>query len=356
MYTIIRNILIIWPSWPFIPVGAVPLGVLLASPKYLLEIGFFSKIFVSLYLILLVFHIQGTGGILELLKLSVGIVIFICFQRTSYINRFLLLSILMLFMVDSALHMGGFRGGTWLTSEPSHSARAFYTFLFVYILYFQYNKAVIVVFGLVYLIANKSTSGALFFIFILFFMYYKKFNIRAFIRLVVVLMVLIAVSLSIDSFKNSRFVDGIARLGMLVTLVENNESLAFALTQGGSRRLSQSIAGFYVSGLFGHGLGVSNELFKSTTEGTEIDLNEVKRLEDLNVAPTSYASQITFEAGWIAFLVLFAFLYSSFVGMYTKARLLVGGFGFLQLLLFSTTTTPFPWIFMGIACNRFVRL
>ena len=349
--------LTVWPSWSFFSgIGTTPLGIILV-PLTRQFVFLKKELLAMLFLVIaLLLSVKNYSSLFELCKLMIGPLALIYFKNidlhSEYFKKIALI-VLGIYFFEGLLSLRyGFSGRsvTFLTQEPSHSARAFYSFLIVCYLCNQRIATKLIITGFIFLILNKSMSAVIFYFFFLTLLVINYGLYRRFILWVIPLVLVFSGFLYQSSFQDMRFVEGMRRVFSYESLVERGDNSASILTYIGSRRLSQSLAGFMTSDWYGKGLGQSADLFFLDTQGGVIDLTTVSRLSSLEVNPTSYSSQLAYEAGILSLIPLFLLLLVVYK-IRLNNSLLFFSFGVFQLMLFSTTTSIFPWLFIGLAAN-----
>lgn len=335
----------------------MPIGVL-AFPIYWRNFTLRDLKFLLLFSVILATAIQTSSGLFELALLGIGPLIAVIL-RTMDLSELsqnaisLLLLILLLDALVAGFLTSGLRGGSILTKEPSHSARVFYTVLFIKSLIGRGSGWVGLCFGSIFLLINKSSSGLLFFLFYIGFLLFRRgFRSKAFVLGVSgsFLVFLAIFYVPIEYLSSLRFYQTVEAVIHLLAGTTSRDSVELAQYVGG-RRLTQSIAGFMASSWNGVGLGESVTVFLGMARDAGFDIAKIGRIAERAQSPTSYFSQIAFEAGLLRFALCLVLIVYAFRP--SKNQILTFLFAFFQLFFLSTTTTPFPWIFLGLSCNTY---
>jgi hypothetical protein len=341
--------LLLWPSWPFLPptIGSAPLGVL-AFPAFISRFSQLDIVLWVFYALTVLSAVTTLEDLPQVAKLLIGPSILLL-QKNIITPRFALMGRVLVFilLVDAIIsaEFNSLRGGTFLTLEPSHSAQFFFsTFLLIY-LYQKKLSRFDVVLCVVFLLTNRSMFGFVFFAFLMFFLASNEMSFRKIIKKIVIIVLFFTISISFISQVGYeiRFV---AQIQTIMTVFTSNyDDMAKLLYEIGSRRLLQSLAGFFASDFNGAGLTYAPEEFILNSRETSMNLSAFSRVVDLAQSPTSYGAQIYYELGWLrATFMLFIIIMMMAPGLLTL-RL----FALLLFFAFSTTTSPFCWIFFGFS-------
>lgn len=348
-------LLSIWPSWRFLDgiAGAVPIGSVLAALQIRrLKVG--DVAFLLSFAVLLVVHTSGAADALEVAKLLVGPVLLIYFRRVALdgLGRSLaaLITLFLLEAVAGRFVSDDLRSATFLTLEPSHSARAFYGYLLLHFLLFR-RHAWTVALALVFVAFNTSLSAVIFSLVLVTLVAVRRLGVLHVLRLgVAATATLAAIGLYTAAFPETRVAESLVRLERSAVLLSQGQDVSNVLNTAGGPRIALATAAFFTSSPWGYGLGYGQQI-RSHVQGTPFDFANVPYiLQRPSAEPASYLSQIAFEIGWVGVAVLLAWLLAQLRRGWRPG--LLWAFGLLQLALYSTTTMPTPWVFLGLAQRR----
>lgn len=334
-------------------IGALPFGavflpfIIRGLSKYIFWYG-------VVFLITSAFYIKNVIGLAEALMYFVPLLIYQYFQNLPNIRSYrspILLFLWVFFaeaILGSLVSESGIRSTVLITLEPSHSARAFFTFLFLYVagLPPKSNILPVLLIAVTYVILNKSLSA--FLMCVPFFFY--KINLK-----IIIAVFLIVVGLTFDMPKRvSSQIDNVQQIYSRTTSFDQLDLLTLSII--GSRRFSQSVSGFGLSRWFsGVGPGNGKEELLSSSAGTMFDLVDVVEMNQLSdetaVGPSSYLSSLAYEYGAIFSLVVVLIILQALppLSFYNRIWFLVG---MVQLLLFSSSVFPTAWVILGVISHR----
>ena len=342
----------LWPSWSFLAgvAGAVPIGGVLAAFQ-LRNLRWVDVAFLPAYGALLVAHVDGGWDVLEVAKLLVGPVIYLYVRRVRLTGLSTLLATLgVLFFGEAMLGRAisdDLRSATFLTLEPSHSARAYYTVLFLWIVTTGRMRLPLAA-AFAFVAFNVSLSSVVFTAFLTAFVSVRRIGVPHALRFFAASGAALAILAGfITAFPDTRVASAWERLGTATTLARTDGAYAQVLFVAGGPRVAQSAAAFGTSSFWGYGLGYGANL-RRHSEDTPFDLTEVPYImRRPSAEPASYLSQVAFEGGIVTALLLLAWFAT------VRPRGWRGGltwaFALVQLVVYSTTTMPTPWIFLALA-------
>lgn len=266
------------------------------------------------------------------------------FLVTNRIIYALLIALLIEAMIGKIVS-SDIRVATFLTLEPSHSARIYATLLLI-LLANGANIKMIVPLSALFTILNGSVASLVFFLFYIivsFGMARPKSRIE--LMVLVAPALLAAILLYATYFPNNRVSDFIERNASVVTEKTTGTSLSPVLQTAGGPRIAQAFAGFYLSTPIGHGLGEGRNL-RTHAMGTLVDFSDVPYImQRASAEPASYFSQLSYALGYVSVFVMIVWL-ASFI-RFSYFGIFAFSFGLLQLVFFSTTTMPTPWFFLA---------
>lgn len=358
---LVMMLFLAWPSLPFLRsfgVGATPLGVLLA-PLFARRFHTRDLFFFLVVALWMCIRSLRSFDVLEAVLLLMGPAIYLfsksIFQTvkagsSSWLN--FSWGVITLCLLDAVIGYAaseGARSSTLLTYEPSHTARIFYVFSIIAMIkakrvfaltstafiFWFFNASVTALIGAVLLLCLVVARS-------------RRFTTAAVVVLVglgVSLMMIVPDAVKLEH-RSLQHLKEISRFQL-------EESAVGALNTVGGPRLVLSFAGFYHASLVGYGVGAGNTLGVHAA-GSDFDPAEVPYIAGLGVEVNSYMSQIAYEVGWVGVALFIAWLAPSVRGRMTRVSLVVWSFAWLNLILFSTTTTPTPWVLMALANSRFV--
>ncbi|MDR9392637.1 MAG: hypothetical protein RI554_11500 [Trueperaceae bacterium] len=342
----------LWPSWAFLAgvAGAVPVGSVLAAFQ-IRRLRWVDVLFLPTYVALLVAHVDGAWDALEVAKLLVGPVIYLYVRRVRLDGLApLLIGLVAFFFAEAVVGRivsDDLRSATFLTLEPSHSARAYYTALFLWVVTTgRAGFALVAAFAFVAF--NVSLSSVVFTAFLTAFVSVRRIGVVHVLRLLGASAVTVALLAAfVVTFPETRVANAWERVGDATELAQSERAYARVLFVAGGPRVAQSAAAFGTSTLWGHGLGYGVHL-RTHSEGSPFDLTKVPYIMGLpSAGPASYLSQVAFEAGGVTLVALLAWLLT--VRPHGWRAGLTWVFALVQLLVYSTTTMPTPWIFLALA-------
>ena len=357
MFKLIFVILNFFPTFSFFTLtsGSTPFGVFIL-PFFKMKLKANDLLFLSGLIFLLFISSFKIFSFLELVKLCLGPLIYVVIKQMDLpklVRKFmpLFLFIMFVLILDSMLFsqfIGG-RGTTFLTHEPSHSARAFGALIFLVALVYPGKILQLVLVSGGFLILNKSSTFLLFLIFFVVFFVVSKISFKA---------ILIAILFVFSGFwlftvlPEIRFMVTISSIVSVLTGNDSNYLLIANLI--GGPRLVLSLAAFFESGFWGYGAGSADLIFGQIVKnsGNIFNPHSIEFIaREVKISSGGYLSQIAFEGGILTFIFV-----SIMLAKNIKKRLfLIGLFGYLQLLFLSTTTMVTPWVFLAFASNRFLQ-
>lgn len=339
------------PSFRFIPgIGASPIGAL----AFFLGLVKFTKkdlIFLLSYLIVLLTASKTNNGVFECILLMIGPLLMVQASKNFHLVpiKFLMLFIYLVFIdavIGSILTGGGFRGGTLIMKEPAHAGRLYFFLLSVYICINRRISLHLMILSFLFLVLNKSLFGFVYFSFSVLLLFILANKKKKVIISSSILVFIYCISIMDLSNSKIRFLN---QVGVIKASFVGLEDMSQLRTVGflsliGSRRVAQSVAGYVLSTREGYGLG-NGSLLLSKSAGSNFDLNSNAYIAKRAPSPTSYLSQLFFEAGYVRAIILFMFLM-----LYLKFRFnSLAVFALLLLMTVSTTTMPFAWLYLGLS-------
>lgn len=344
------TIVALWPSYKFFAgvFGATPFGALI-TPFY--RISSRDKIYFGLLAIIIATGINDFTSVKEAALLLLGPSVFLLMKNitlrdeNSFDN---IIKFTMIILTIDAIFLGfsGLRGGTYLTLEPSHSARLFYS-LIIFRLIISATRTN-VFWMLVFLFANKSMFAALFTLIYLNYLFFYQATFKQ--KMQILSIFVTTVTLLMLSNIENRFTRHFSTVFKLVQ-TSDVADLVFLSNAIGSRRITQSLGGYILADESGYGLGRAREKFVEVSEGSSYDVTGISRIKDKGGGPTSWYSQVTFELGVIRALLI-AFIFGLWIRFRFSYWACVALF---LLLLTSTTTMPSAWCILGVALNKNAR-
>lgn len=350
-----------WPSFPFLKsfgVGATPLGVLLA-PLFVRRFHTRDLFFFLVVALWLCSRSLGSFDVLEAVLLLVGPAIYLfsksIFQTikaesSCWLNfSWGVITLCLLDAVTGYAVSEGTRSSTVLTYEPSHTARIFYVFSIIAMIKTK-RVFFLTLTAFIFLFFNASVTALVGAALLLCLVVARS---RRFITAAVIALVGLGVSLTMIvpdavqlEHRSLQHLKGISGFGF-------EESAVEALNTVGGPRLVLSFAGFYHASLLGHGVGAGNTV-GLIAAGSNFDPAVVPYIAGLGVEVNSYMSQIAYEVGWVGVALFIAWFTPAVRGRMPGVSLVVWSFAWLNLVLFSTTTAPTPWVLMALANSRLV--
>ena len=357
MFKLIFMMLNLFPTFSFFTLisGSTPFGIFLL-PFFNLKLRANDLLFLSGLIFLLIISSFKIFSLLELVKLSLGPLIYIVIKEMDLpflVQKFmpLFLVILVVLVLDSMSsgQITGSRGITFLTHEPSHSGRAFGTLVFLIALVKPDKILKLILISCIFLIFNKSGLFVLMLIFFIIFFLLSKFNFK----LIFLSVTLVFAGFWLfPEFSNSRFMVVIVNM-FSATTWDGSNYLSIINVVGGPRFVL-SFAAFFESGILGYGVGSSDLVFTEIVKnsGNIFNPHSIEFISrEVKITSGSYLSQVSFEGGMITLIFISIILFKNI----KKHLFLIGVFGYLQLLLLSSTTMITPWVFLAFASNKFLQ-
>lgn len=325
-------------------IGASPLGVLL-TPLFLRKLSISLLIFFIFFIFTSFLQFKSAIDLFNASLLIAPVFIYLLFNqfKTIAMYKFVLDMLLVIFLIEAVI--GGLffsdtiRSASFITQEPSHSARAFFVTVFLRSICLenkrQFNYLIII--SVIFIATNKSLSSIVMLLPLL------LSNLRIALKASIFLILIFSIGLTPERLNIIKSgVENIPQIDDSQTLVE--------VASIGSRRLVQSLSAYENSKLIGGvGAGRGNiELVKDSIDST-FSLKSIEnrlRSDSVNIGPSSYFSQMSYEYGILITLLLFWCI------SITRNLSFNGWLWFMssigQLLFFSTTLMPTPWIILGV--------
>lgn len=350
---VLFTLLVSIPSYKFIPgIGASPLGALWYLCN-LSKVKVKNIIFLLMITILLLTAIKSFAGFSELILLLVGPVILITAQSTGLrLSEKATVIVLFTLLLDAALGNLGLsdtRGGSLIMKEPSHAGRLFYFILSLYIINFGTVNVRMLIFSVLFLILNRSMFGAIYALFCILMWLSLNWNFYRLTKITLILAIFLAVFTTLPKVQHFRFIQQTRSIAehVIYTNSLNDFLTVGVMTALGSRRLTQSIAGYITATPLGNGLGTGSQLTEKSGT-TFFDLSSNKRIASFSPDPGSYISQLAFEAGYIRcfiFSILLLCLINFKINIITM-------FGIFLVVSVSSTTMPFAWLYLAMGSKK----
>jgi hypothetical protein len=353
MNTQIRAIITVacaWPSYGFLAglVGATPIGVLALA---MIRISMRDYVFLSGYILLVLSAVSTLGGLQEAILLCVGPAIYLVVRNIQIfdLRKFdkIVMGFILLLIADACvMGFSGMRGGTFITLEPSHSARFFFGLvIFRRLVLFRSTSLLLL---LVVLFANKSMFAFVFLSGYCFSLFLYDWNNKKRGLALIVTSVLLS-GLYYIQLEN-RFIQHLLTMQNVLSSIETPELVELS-SKLGTRRATQALGGFILATPSGHGLGTSRVVFSEISANSDFDVSSISRIADKGGGPSSYFSQVWFELGYIRGILLLLLLSAWFRHRFDYWSV----FSLILLAFTSTTTMPTAWLILASSHRSFHR-
>lgn len=340
-------------------VGAFPFGLPLMvwmarepPPKFLLLLSFMMAVYLAI-------NLGAISGVSEVLSFVIGPVaaLLVISARPSEqsLGSLLVLAVLLTEAILGAYFSQGARSITFLTNEPSHAARWFFSIVAAHLVFRGWNAQLLVM-GLAFVYFNASMTALMLFLGSLFI---RRPSGKAKVLMVIAIgygLMYVTSNIEADHKKRSfQYISQtiVAPIWSEGRLGSASDDVMTWLQSVGSRRLVQTIAGYVLSPPVRIGsVGDVHETFYEEAKGTKVDFTDMENIGTRPVVPNAYAANLSFMIGWVPALV---FCFSAYVAFRLDKLMVINKplflFGVFQLLIFSTASLVTPWIFIGLACS-----
>lgn len=277
-----------------------------------------------------------------------------CRVRILPISMFLIALLLLEGIVTIFLFgYDGIRGHTFLTLEPSHSARFFFSLILIN--YLVSNKILpLLLVSILFILVNKSATSVIFFSFFCLIFFFQNFLSHFFksAALISLLMVMIIVFSHENISINSEF-------RFLIYLVDFREAISsfsdanfvwMVSKVGGARFVSDYVA-YSGSTWIGHGVGENIHLGRTIIETDVLETHAGRYVDSvLGFSASSFGAQVTYDLGILMLPLLIAIVVPR--TSISNVGRLIWFFGFFQIFLFSSTALITPWLFLAVGCSQ----
>lgn len=233
------------------------------------------------------------------------------------------------------------RSLTYITQEPSHSARVFFLLLYLRTISERDKSLKYITVAAIYIFFNQSFTALLMFLPLVFV------NLK-FLGAILSTLIL-ALSLNILPDRIHTQIYNVA--GGFKKLNEANAQVIAILA---SRRAAQAVGSYYLSEpLTGVGSGNAQSYLVDEASGTWIDFTYlVRENESLDrnskIGASAYLAQVSYEHGYIFTLIQLFILIFIFRPRWKIYDVTWHAIGVIQLLLFSSTLMPTAWVILGV--------
>lgn len=324
--------------------GATPLGIFL-TPFFLRRASVYFIIFFFIFIVISILQLNGLFDFVNALLLLAPIFIYLFFFQFSSFKSYtiildLILGVFLLEAIIGGLFFSdGIRSTVFITLEPSHSSRAFFAAAFLRSICLRSKRELnfLILISAIFVFANKSLSGFLMFLPLLIA------NRRLIIYSFMILLIILSSGVTPDRVRSLQ--SGIQDFSDV-----DADSLVIGISAIGSRRLVQALSAYENSRFLGGvGAGRGDIELVNDSANSLFSLKAIEerlRSESVNIGPSSYMAQISYEYGSLVAIFLLWCL------CVVKNLNYIGWLWFfsaiMQLLFFSSTLMPTPWIILGI--------